>query len=82
MVSNDYIADSLFYDRFFFPFQGDSFLQFHMTGGQWLSVRVLDLRPRGCRFKPHLRQCVVTLSKTHLSLLSTGSTQEDLSRHN
>ena len=26
--------------------------------------------------------CVVSLSKTHLSLLSTGSTQEDPSGHN
>ena len=26
--------------------------------------------------------CAVSLSKTHLSLLSTGSTQEDPSRHN
>ena len=28
------------------------------------------------------RHCVVSLSKTHLSMLSTGSTQEDPSRHN
>ena len=47
-------------------------------GAQWLNGWVLDSRPRGCRFEPH---CVVSLSKTHLSLLSTGSTQEDLSRH-
>ena len=37
---------------------------------------------RGLGFKPHLRHCVVSLSKAHLSLLSTGSTQEDPSRHN
>ena len=46
------------------------------------SGRVLDSRPRGSRFEPHLRHCVVSLSKTHLSLLSTGSTQEDPSQHN
>ena len=34
------------------------------------------------RFKPHRHLCVVSLSKAHLSLLSTGSTQEDQSRHN
>ena len=45
----------------------------------WLNV---FSRPRGRGFKPHRRQCVVSLSKTHLSLLSTGSTQEDMSRHN
>ena len=31
--------------------------------GQWLSGRVLDLRPRGCRFEPHRRHCFVSLSK-------------------
>ena len=50
-------------------------------GAQWLSGRVLDSRRRGRRSKPHRRHCVVSLSKTHLSLLSTGSTQEDQSRH-
>ena len=49
---------------------------------QWLSGRVLDARPRGSGFKPHQRHCVVSLSKIHLSLLSTGVTQEDPSRHN
>ena len=34
-------------------------------GGQWLSGRVLDLRPRGSEFEPHLCHCVVSLSKTH-----------------
>ena len=47
-----------------------------------LSGRVLEWRPRGSGFKIHQRHSVVSLSKTHLSLLSTGSTQEDLSRHN
>ena len=35
-------------------------------------------RDRGdCRFEPHRHHCVVSLSKTYLSLLSTGSNQED-----
>ena len=45
------------------------------NGAQWLSGRVLDSRPGG----PHRHHCVMFLSKTHLSLLSTGSTQGDLS---
>ena len=32
---------------------------------QWLSGRVLDTRPRGCRFEPHWSHCVASLSKTH-----------------
>ena len=51
-------------------------------GAQWLSGRVLDSRPRGRGFEPHRRHCVVALGKTHLYLLSTGSTQEDPSLHN
>ena len=43
------------------------------------SGKVLDSGPRGRRFEPHLRHCVMSLSKTHLSLLSTGSIQEDSS---
>ena len=43
------------------------------------SGRVLDLRLRGGGFEPLQRHCVVFLSKIHLSLLSTGSTQEDRS---
>ena len=46
-------------------------------GVQWLSGRVLDLRLRGCRFEPHWRHCIVSLSKTLYPLLNTGSTQED-----
>ena len=34
-----------------------------MLGGQWLSGRVLDSRPRGCGFEPHRRHCDVSLSK-------------------
>ena len=32
-------------------------------GAQWLSGRVLDLRPKGRGFEPHRRHCVVSLSK-------------------
>ena len=32
-------------------------------GGQWLSGRVLDSRPKGHGFEPHRRHCVVSLSK-------------------
>ena len=32
-------------------------------GAQWLSGRVLDSRPKIHRFEPHLRHCVVSLSK-------------------
>ena len=51
-------------------------------GAQWLSGRVLDSRPRDHQFEPHQHHCVVSLSKTHSSLLSTGSAREDPSRHN
>ena len=37
----------------------------YIRGAQWLSGRVLDSRPKGREFKPHLRHCVVSLSKTH-----------------
>ena len=38
--------------------------QHELEGAQWLSGRVLDSRPRGRRlFEPHLRNCVVSLSK-------------------
>ena len=33
-----------------------------LEGAQWLSGRVLDLRPKGRRFEPHRRHCVVSLS--------------------
>ena len=32
-------------------------------GAQWLSGRVLDSRPKGRRFEPHGRHCVVSLGK-------------------
>ena len=50
-------------------------------GAQWLSNRALDWRPRGHRFEPHRRHSVVSSNNTHLSLLSTGLIQEDLSGH-
>ena len=46
-------------------------------GAQWLSGRKLDSRTRGGRFDLRWRHCVMSLSKKHSSLLSTGSTQED-----
>ena len=49
---------------------------------QWLSGRALDSRLKGHGFESHRGHCVVSFSKTHLSLLSTGSTPEDLSGHN
>ena len=43
-------------------------------GAWWLSGRVLDLRSGGCRFEPHWRHCLVSLSKTlYLLLRGTGS---------
>ena len=32
-------------------------------GAQWLSGRVLDSRPKGPRFDPHRRHCVVVLEQ-------------------
>ena len=43
------------------------------------SGRVLGSIPSGCGFEPHWRHCVVSLSKTLYSLLSTCSTREDQS---
>ena len=43
---------------------------------------MLDSRPKGPGSEPHWGHCIVSLSKTHWSFLSTGSTQEDLSRFN
>ena len=34
-----------------------------LSGSAVLSGRVLDLRPKGLRFEPHWRHCVVSLSK-------------------
>ena len=38
-------------------------IMYHSSGGQWLSGRMLDSRPRGREFKPHRRHCVVSLNK-------------------
>ena len=35
----------------------------YFLGAQWLSGRVVDLRPRGRRFEPYRPHCVVSLSK-------------------
>ena len=56
-----------------------SYSSFYFLGGQWLSGRMLDSGLWGSGVDSHPRHCVVTLSKTHLSLLSTGITQEYLS---
>ena len=46
---------------------GRSFLLYiRVRGGQWLSGRVLDSRPRGRGFEPHRRHCDVSLSKTRI----------------
>ena len=37
-------------------------------GAQWLSGRVLDLRPKGRGFKPHRGHCVVVLEQDTLIL--------------
>ena len=34
-----------------------------IRGAQWLSGRVLDLRPKGRGFEPHRRHCVVVLEQ-------------------
>ena len=36
---------------------------YHQVGAHWLSGRVLDWRPRGRRFEPHWRHCLVPMSK-------------------
>ena len=43
---------------------------------------VLSSHSKIDKTKVHWRYCSVSFSKTHLSLLSTGSTQEDPSQHN
>ena len=42
---------------------GSCCIQTKFEGAQWLSGRVLDLRPKGRGFQPHRRHCVVSLSK-------------------
>ena len=67
---------------FFAKNKGDIIYTVLQTFIQLSNIQVLDSRQRGCGLEPHWCQCVVSLSKTHLSLLSTGSTQEDPSQHN
>ena len=38
-------------------------ITFLIMGAQWLSGRVLDLRPKGRGFKPHRRHCAVVLEQ-------------------
>ena len=40
-----------------------TFMTLSDGGGQWLSGRVLDSRPRGCGFEPHWRHYVVVLEQ-------------------
>ena len=54
---------------------------FHIQGAHWLIGRVLDSRLKGCQLEPYRWHCVVSLSKAHTSLLSTGSTQEKPTQH-
>ena len=35
-----------------------------MKGAQWLNAKVLDLKSKSRWFEPHLRNCVVPLTKT------------------
>ena len=43
--------------------QFEQILSYILQGVQWLSGRVLDLRPRGCGFELHRHHCIVFLSK-------------------
>ena len=65
----------------------DVTIHWTVEGAQLLSGRVLDSRLRVRWFEPHVSLCCVLeqskkKGKAHLSLLSTGLTQEDPSRHN
>ena len=54
-----------------------------IEGAQWLSGRVLDLRPKGCGFEPLTGVTALCPWASHINpMLSTGSTQEDPSRLN
>ena len=65
---------------YLFPYtRSCSMKEFWLKLLKWASGRMLELRLRGCRFVPYHRHCIVYMSKTLYSLLSTGSTQEDLS---
>ena len=47
-----------------------------LSGGQWLSGRMFDLRLKCCWFEPHQGNCVVPLSKTLYPLLATDSSKK------
>ena len=47
----------------FFPQKIKKDITYKKKGAQWLSGRVLDSKPRGRRFKPHRRHCVVVLQQ-------------------
>ena len=52
-------------------------LLFTSVWEEWLSGRVLNFGLQGHLIESHQRQCILSLSKTLYTLLSTGSTQED-----
>ena len=56
------------------------FFFFFYEGAQWLSGRVLDSRPKGLNLTGVT--ALWSMSKKHLSQLSTGSTQENPSLNN
>ena len=56
-INSKYHKCSKFWNTFLFLFS------IICWGAQWLSGRVLDSRPKGCRFEPHWHHCVVSLSK-------------------
>ena len=62
-----YAADNM--NRCHFQMNICPVLQQEVSGAQWLSGRVLDLRQRGRGFEPHRRHCVVSLSKNITSSL-------------
>ena len=84
MILNQHLFDVMILNQhFYFMLLNQHWFDIMMLlGAQWLSGRVLDSRLRVWGFEPHQRHCVVSLSKTHLSLLSTGTTQEDPFQHN
>ena len=52
-------------------------------GGCTVACRtMLDSIPRSSLVYPHLRHCIMCLTKTHLYLLTAGSTHEEPSGHN
>ena len=46
-----------------YALEPNSFPKIKIVGAQFLSGRVLNSRPRGFRFKPHMHHCFVSLSK-------------------